>query len=29
VDHAGLEKLACECVDEMRTRTRHILAELH
>jgi CRP-like cAMP-binding protein len=29
LDHAGLEKLACECVDEMRTKTRHILAELH
>jgi CRP-like cAMP-binding protein len=28
VDHAGLEKLACECVDEMRTKTRHILSEL-
>jgi hypothetical protein len=25
----GLEKLACECVDEMRTRTRNILSELH
>ncbi len=29
VNHAGLEKLACECVDEMRTKTRHILAELN
>jgi CRP-like cAMP-binding protein len=29
VDHAGLEKLACECVDEIRTKTRHILAELN
>lgn len=29
VDHAGLEKLACECVGEIRTKTRHILAELH
>jgi CRP-like cAMP-binding protein len=29
IDHAGLEKLACECVDEMRTKTRHILSELH
>ena len=27
-DIAGLEKLACECVDEMRSKTRHILAEL-
>jgi len=25
---AGLEKLACECVDEMRTKTRHIVSEL-
>jgi CRP-like cAMP-binding protein len=29
VDHAGLEKLACECVEEIRTKTRHILNELH
>ena len=29
LNHAGLEKLACECVDEMRTKTRHILSELH
>jgi len=29
VNHAGLEKLACECVDEMRSKTRHILSELH
>jgi CRP-like cAMP-binding protein len=29
LNHAGLEKLACECVDEMRTKTRHILAELN
>jgi CRP-like cAMP-binding protein len=29
LNHAGLEKLACECVDEMRIKTRHILAELH
>ena len=28
VNHAGLERLACECVDEMRNKTRHILAEL-
>lgn len=28
VDHAGLEKLACECVEEVRTKTRHILNEL-
>ena len=27
-DHAGLEKLACECVEEIRTKTRHILNEL-
>jgi len=29
LDPVGLEKLACECVDEMRTRTRNILSELH
>lgn len=29
LNHAGLEKLACECVDEMRTKTRHILSELN
>jgi CRP-like cAMP-binding protein len=29
LDHAGLEKLACECVDEMRSKTRHILSEMH
>jgi CRP-like cAMP-binding protein len=28
VDHAGLEKLACECVEEIRTKTRRILNEL-
>jgi CRP-like cAMP-binding protein len=28
LNHLGLEKLACECVDEMRTKTRHILSEL-
>jgi len=27
-DHAGLEKLACECVGEIRNRTRQILSEL-
>lgn len=29
IDHAGLEKLACECIGELRSKTRHILAELH
>jgi CRP-like cAMP-binding protein len=29
LNHAGLEKLACECVDEMRSKTRYILSELH
>jgi Mn-dependent DtxR family transcriptional regulator len=29
LDPAGLEKLACECVDEMRSKTRHILSEMH
>jgi CRP-like cAMP-binding protein len=29
IDRAGLEKLACECVGEIRTKTRHILEELH
>ena len=29
IDHAGLEKLACECVGEIRSKTKHILAELH
>jgi len=29
LNHAGLEKLACECVDEMRSKTRHILSEMH
>jgi CRP-like cAMP-binding protein len=28
VDHEGLEKRACECVGEIRTKTRQILAEL-
>jgi CRP-like cAMP-binding protein len=28
LDRTGLEKLACECVDEMRSKTRHIIAEL-
>jgi CRP-like cAMP-binding protein len=28
LDRAGLEKLACECVDELRSKTRHIIAEL-
>jgi len=28
VDHEGLEKRACECVEEIRTKTRNILAEL-
>jgi len=29
LDHAGLGKLACGCVGEIRSKTRHILAELH
>lgn len=27
-DREGLEKLACECIDELRNKTRHILGEL-
>lgn len=29
VDHAGLEKLACECVEDIRSKTRLILSELN
>jgi len=28
VDREGLEKLACECVGELRNKTRQILGEL-